>query len=123
MQIHGSFFTIPLERDAWNRSLMRDNDKIVTRTMRQVNCVVADKHVNSVPQSRRAARTKRFPSRVVLRLSAPLGQFRPSGSPDVDARDQVDTVNQVTCVPGRLSAPHDDLAEYNDSSTIWIRDK
>lgn len=89
---------------------------IVTRTIRQVNCVVADEHANSVPQSRRAARMKRFPSRVVLRLSAPLGQVSPSG-------DRVETVSQVTCVPSRLSAPHDDLGEYNDSSTIWIRDK
>ena len=36
---------------------------------------------------------------------------------------KVETVNQVTCVPGRLSAPHDDLGEYDDPSTICIRDK
>jgi hypothetical protein len=84
-RIHGSFFTIPLDHNVWNWSLMRDKNTIVTRTIRQVNCVVADEHANSVPQSRRAARTKRFPSRVVLRLSAPLGQVSPSGSPDMDA--------------------------------------
>ena len=44
MQIHRLFFTIPLEPDVLNGkkywNLMRDN-KIVTRTMRQVNCVLA----------------------------------------------------------------------------------
>ena len=67
---------------------MRDNNMIVTRTMRQINCVVADEHGNSVPQSRRAARMKRFPSRVLLRLSAPLGQVSPGGFPDIDAWGQ-----------------------------------
>lgn len=80
------YYSTPLEHDAWNWNLMKDNNTIVTRTIRQVNCVVADKHVNSVPQSRRAAHMKRFPSRVLLRLSAPFGQVSPSGSPDVDAR-------------------------------------
>lgn len=60
----GSFFTIPLEPDNLNgKNLMRDN-MIVTRTIRQVNCVVAEK---SVPQSGRAAQMNRFPSRVLLR--------------------------------------------------------
>jgi hypothetical protein len=68
---------------------------------------------------------KRFPSRVLLRLSAPFGQVCPSGSPD-RRTERVENVNRVTwreCAPGRLSAPHDDLGEYNSSSTIWIRDK
>ena len=60
---------------------MRDDKKIVTRTIGHVNCVVADEPANSVPKSWRAARTKRFPSRVLLRLSAPLGQDSPSESP------------------------------------------
>ncbi len=104
---------------------MKDNT-IVTRTIRQVNCVVAGEHANSVPRSRRAAQMKRFPSRVLLCLSAPLGQVSPSGSPDIDAWGASRNVNQVTWreyVPGRPSAPHDDLGEYNGSSAIWIRDK
>ena len=107
-------------RKYWN--IMRDNT-IVTRTIRQVNCVVPGEHAKSVPQSQRAARIndshRVFYSvyrQLSVRIVLPLAR----------RRERVGNVNQVTwkeCVPGRLSAPHDDLCEHNGSSAIWIGDK
>ena len=79
-KIHGVCLTIP----ALIGKKVGDNE-IVTGTIRQVNCVVASEHAKSVPQSRRAAQMKCFPSCVQLRLSAPFGRVSPSGT-DIDAR-------------------------------------
>lgn len=96
---------------------MREDKKIVTRTIRHVNLRIPYLNLGAQRERNVSHRVfhsvyRHFSDRIVLASAI----RRHTGSASK-------TVNQVTCVPGRLSAPHDDLGEYNDSSTIWIRDK